>query len=702
MLHSQHINLESSMQRNKSRPDPVSCQSCRSKKLKCNRVQPCSNCTARGIHCQFLIPPSSQTVPKSAVQSTPDILRRIERLESIVLRNPPSEDHSNNAPDDPHGMGSSGLSSGSENVVVPGVCQTRDEESQRDNSLLPSLSHGLAFRISTTREIRASLQSRIALDNYQANGIIVPFPAYTAANLLFRSFESHLDPMCSILHIATVRTLIKTLCLKLSQGEPVPPEQAALLLSIFALSAFFYQPSESSEVAATEQDAVNLSKALCKGALDVLDHSRRNTSGTLEDVQAYIIMSLVIFHLDGFSARGRLMLTTAVSIARDLGLNRLDAEDESPAEDEYSVRASIDREVKRRVFWHITTEDWLQSTTCGPQGGMYFIHPNHVDVRLPKSRFDDEITLGESNELMVEPQPSGMTYFPEKVRLAHLCREIADAVPSVISKLIQVPYDNIIALDKKLEHFISSLPFFFRLDAESRERTKALEAVYPHISIMRYSITHAAHSRRCRLHQRFLLRQSYDPRYAYSRRACLESARAVIQGCGSPGFYDSPTYVTARLGIAMHYTHLALVVMVMDMCFNRDEADEAQMKSEVKAALQSFEDARRFSPVPGRFLRSLCDIMHKHNVYLTEPSSSTCNNVHSAVTEGESDGFSFADADMMQPSQGQPGLGAHDLDVVMDTSFDDFWQFASQSEPNQDSLTWDNLFSALDTRPNIM
>lgn len=35
----------------RGRPAPVSCQSCRSKKLKCNRVQPCSNCASRGISC---------------------------------------------------------------------------------------------------------------------------------------------------------------------------------------------------------------------------------------------------------------------------------------------------------------------------------------------------------------------------------------------------------------------------------------------------------------------------------------------------------------------------------------------------------------------------------------------------------------------------------------------------------------------------
>lgn len=79
------------MRRGRTRPDPVSCQSCRSKKLKCNRVQPCSNCTARGISCHFLVPPTRQTETAPATQSIPDILGRIERLESIVLRSNPTD-----------------------------------------------------------------------------------------------------------------------------------------------------------------------------------------------------------------------------------------------------------------------------------------------------------------------------------------------------------------------------------------------------------------------------------------------------------------------------------------------------------------------------------------------------------------------------------------------------------------------------------
>lgn len=79
------------MRKVRARPDPVSCQSCRSKKLKCNRVQPCSNCAARNIPCNFLVAPPRE--------SNAELVARIEVLESIVLKQSSSyqnisQDHS--------------------------------------------------------------------------------------------------------------------------------------------------------------------------------------------------------------------------------------------------------------------------------------------------------------------------------------------------------------------------------------------------------------------------------------------------------------------------------------------------------------------------------------------------------------------------------------------------------------------------------
>lgn len=70
------------------RQDPVSCQFCRSKKLKCDRRQPCSNCAARGVTCQPVARHTLQT-PREDKQQSPfpenvEILARLKTLEDKV------------------------------------------------------------------------------------------------------------------------------------------------------------------------------------------------------------------------------------------------------------------------------------------------------------------------------------------------------------------------------------------------------------------------------------------------------------------------------------------------------------------------------------------------------------------------------------------------------------------------------------------
>jgi hypothetical protein len=154
-----------------------------------------------------------------------------------------------------------------------------------------------------------------------------------------------------------------------------------------------------------------------------------------------------------------------------------------------------------------------------------------------------------------------MAMFLERCKLAHICREMVDRIPVESNKLFEVPYNEIISMDQKFKAYFDDLPFFFKLDPLSRQRTAALEIVYQYIPAMRYYKTKAAHSRRCRLHLRFLIRYHQEPRYAYSRHACLESARAVLQAHEDIVGYESRAFIEARMAIAMHYIHFAIATL---------------------------------------------------------------------------------------------------------------------------------------------
>ncbi|KAI4603763.1 hypothetical protein KJ359_003583 [Pestalotiopsis sp. 9143b] len=564
-----------------------------------------------------------------------------------------------------------------------------------------SVSKGLTFGFGSTQEIcQAQARPGDWLSSVQLATLIgsrIVFPGYSAAVLLIDNYERNVDHICHVLHLPSTRAMMRTAYLRLGRGETVESGQAAILLAVFAFSAYFYEAGPASEVAATERDAVALCRQWSRGAMDVLDYSQRHSSGSLEDVQACIIMSYVTYYLEGMSKKGRMLLASAVSIARDMRLNRLDAEGADVGKGKHSAQEVVDREVKRRIFWHLVTTDWLQSTISGPQEGMYFIHPDHIHVRFPKDCDDEFLAFDGVDTSASEPRPTSMTFFLAKLRLAHLCREITDTVPIETKKLVRIPYESVIALDKKIDAFLSSLPFFLQSDAASREHSRSLETVYPKVPLLRFLLLTTAHSRRCRLHQKFLLRLSSDVRYAYSRRACLESARAIIQAFEDSGRRtDSPSMPTAmaRMASAVHYTHLALTVLVMDLCFNQSEGNIPQRKEEVRAAMQMLEGVRQVSPLTDRSLRSLRQILHKAKLDLDDPATSPVGRTSSTMQAVE------PAADMILPSGGylpiMPGqttgnwngdsAGAGILPVTdLDLDFG--------------SATWDNLFSALDSRP---
>ncbi|TAQ90834.1 hypothetical protein B7494_g830 [Chlorociboria aeruginascens] len=68
-----------------SSPKPLSCISCRQRKIKCNKIDPCNHCQKLGVFCQF--PPRARGRRKqNAKERETELLQRINRLESLVGR----------------------------------------------------------------------------------------------------------------------------------------------------------------------------------------------------------------------------------------------------------------------------------------------------------------------------------------------------------------------------------------------------------------------------------------------------------------------------------------------------------------------------------------------------------------------------------------------------------------------------------------
>jgi hypothetical protein len=159
---------------------------------------------------------------------------------------------------------------------------------------------------------------------------------------------------------------------------------------------------------------------------------------------------------------------------------------------------------------------------------------------------------------------------------------------------------------------------------------------------------------------------------------------------------DPPFMETARMAMAVHYTHIALVILVMDLCFNRDEEDHEERKWEVFAALQMLDGARSLSPLLSRCLDSVVEVLRKHDIHLSLEYRMNHDVTGTTQHTGEGNTNVFDNTPVHFP---QEGLGSAEGTFAIDPVINEFWQNANLFDTGLDSSGWDMLFSNLDSRP---
>ena len=309
--------------------------------------------------CTFLVPPRKK---QATEHSSNELLQRIERLEAAF--------EASRAIRATDVVSIDGLRPGYTTALHhPAVDKTRryggNEEALGDvarheleESMSAAPNDGPAFRIASVQEIIDCARYHHATDQsaMAPRSHVMRVPTYKVAMALYKSYEFILDAMCRILHVPTLRALIESFYVHVAQFQAIPIGEAALVLSVLAVSAFF--TPQLGESAATSADTpAALSKVLAAYTLRVLDHSRRTTSGSLEDIQAYTLMSYIDFHHHGYSPKSRLHIGVAMLLSRDLGLHRTDA-DPDVLDSTLTPRARLDKELRRRAFWYLASAEW--------------------------------------------------------------------------------------------------------------------------------------------------------------------------------------------------------------------------------------------------------------------------------------------------------------------------------------------------------
>ncbi|KAB8298723.1 hypothetical protein EYC80_000898 [Monilinia laxa] len=587
------------------RQDPVSCQLCRTKKLKCDRMFPCSNCRARKISCisatGHAVPSQIQSIApvltESSSQGIEELNARLRRLEELLTKN------------------TSLLSSSTNASPVISRQETPAEDLQITNTVSWLESDAFEHRAAhdTTKPDQLSCEDEIN-QNFATSFLSSPtissrpgidekvlslLPSRKYAGILVEYFINTVLRIYHIVHVPTLESHFNKLYDDLEQNKQPQYDHLALLSAVFALSVYFQGAQPHS---LTRRWTVLAQKAMCAA----------NFIGkpTIESIQATLLIAQHLLPNIGGIATFRVLFTTAMHSARSLGFDQLDCV-QSKKRREGKLLNHVELETKRRIWWHIASTDWIMSFMSGPQSGTYMIHPQQMRCDYPSHVDDADIGPAGyySKPLSVE---TDMTYSLFRFQLSVICRGIVDAMQDFDCEVHELPYETVLDFDKKLNSMLSEIPPAFRMDAKSRAQHKDIDKKYPFFAIQRTAGHFGVQTRFTRLHRPYLSRGAYDPRFSYSRMVCLRSARSVIElGTEITKMGKKQNFQPVRMWTVTHHIFVATVILVMDFCLNRDDPRTEERKAEIMDALKMLETCQETSTMAQRGLQQLRDILRR-------------------------------------------------------------------------------------------
>ena len=682
------------------RQDPVSCRLCRVKKLKCNRQVPCSNCVARNAVCEYEPNPATTTarIERDVEPSNAAILSRLHRLEEMIMR---MNQHLPSTPDalSPHKpasefSASTRLTPAEESHRIES--QDLSEIGTQQPSLFPAMSSSFVFET-----VRLDLMTKHELESpcLSSRQKRLLIPTYSDARTLFDRYAKYVAHFHHIIHLPTFRQILENFYMKLSRGQIVDTDHAALMLSIFSTVMCYTKWSEPDSVPMEESaDRDNVFQLWFRSALDLLDHSRRVLPASLEIVQTCIVLVFLDYNLEGFTSRARAIFAQGLHSAKELSMHRVDCPHATRRRAaSTTIDSMIELEMKRRIWWHLVATDWMVSLAGSAQEGTYTAHPQQMRVRLPRNIEDHVLDRGNTTEDLPLTHPTPMSYPLQRIRMGEISRSIVDTLRFGISDVGEHDYGQVMVLDKRIQHFLEDLPVFLKLDSESLQKSQYILERHPYFAMQRYIINIGAQSNRCKLHQPFLVRGTDKRKYAESVEICLSSAMEVIKI--NKTVREDPTRLIPDkvkfIGL-LHHMFLATVVLVMDLCFNRTDGHDEERSSDVASAIKILEESKDQSISIQRFLDSLMEALKKHQVGLVDDTkraavNQSTQNIWSSTlarpaTSHQQLALSTPQGQRESDSLPQPTL-----------SIDWAWKdFLDQGDVNT-LPDWEQLFTELDT-----
>ncbi|KAI3111633.1 transcriptional regulator family: Fungal Specific TF [Penicillium roqueforti] len=511
----------------------LSCASCRQRKLKCDRKEPCGNCATRGVDCVYATVLRSRNSAHTR-HGNQHLSARIRQLEHLVGTSVAPGSPIQDAVD-PSNIQELGFAVESREQVASDQAQSNDIEvkpghmiSNSGQVVYVSGIHWAAIcnEVASIREHIDRDHSAEPLDfpgQIQHEGgpmllegthpssdlaaVLCEIPPRDVADRLVSRYINSNEPSAVIIHKPTFGQEYARFWL---EPHNFSAPWLSLLFGIMSMGVFFYVRSQDDlpNGLGSPRNAMDVFQRCSTECLIISKYSTIPTAHTMEALLLNIQNEYVRrrdAHLGVWVLCG-----IATRLAMRMGYHR-DPE-------HYSQISTFNGEMRRRVWAIILQLDALTSCQLGLPS---MIQESQCDTQLPHNLIDEDF---DADTMRLPPsrphtELTPVSYTIAKAQLLSVFRTIFNEV--CLGRV--EGYEEIMALDKRLLAVQSSIPPRFRMTSSEASVTTP-----SHLLIRRYNIELLFQKARCFLHRHHMTKAYQDPKFSYSRSSCIDAAMSIL------------------------------------------------------------------------------------------------------------------------------------------------------------------------------
>lgn len=341
----------------------------------------------------------------------------------------------------------------------------------------------------------------------------------------------------------------------------------------------------------TEDESALLCKTHFNAAVACLHRSNFLESHSLYALQAVVV--LVLTGQDaGSSNLFPTLLASAIAIAQDMGFQRLSDEAWRVANAGASPiargRALVQHEMKKRVFWMLTAQDWFSI----PFSRKSVVTPSQVTTPVPANATDEDLLTGVvTNRDLSEYTVVGNLLV--WIRIARCLHDVFEHIDH--NKNPSYPF--LLDQDTRLQDIITNVPAWMREGGPT-------DGMPPCADLLRTSFRISSAHKVVTLHRPFFHLSFRDTRYQSSRVRVLAASRSIL--------HEAARLTTIPLGLWTIPYHISAAASVVCLDLFQHASSESVLNEERHEVEMALATLRRLaSPIATRGVALIASLLEE-------------------------------------------------------------------------------------------